>query len=174
MDARLPRPYSATRVDGANRLGSSPASRSYWPLRADVAAWPAPACAAMVSTCGAAMTAATAAPAASALTRARLGTESSQGASASAAMMAAITALSWLTSTEAPMTTPRTRPRRSEGSRRSRIAVSSASGRNTVPMAMLRWYQSCQSSIPDRPNSAPAAIAPVRVGSQSRAARYMA
>jgi 1,4-dihydroxy-2-naphthoate octaprenyltransferase len=39
---------------------------------------------------------------------------------------------------------------------------------------MLTWYQSSWASIADRPKNAPAAIAPVWLGSHSRAARYMA
>src|SRR5208337_625432 len=58
-----------------------------------------------------------------------------------AATIRAITADSGLASTEAPSTAPRIAARPIAGLRRSRTAASSVSGRNTVPYAILRWYQ---------------------------------
>jgi hypothetical protein len=40
-------------------------------------------------------------------------------------------------------------------------------------MAVCMWLQSCDVSIADRPKKAPAAMAPTRLGIQSRAARYI-
>ena len=60
------------------------------------------------------------------------------------------------------------------GSRRSRTAASSINGRNTQPKAVCMWLQSCEASIADKPKKAPAPIAPVKLGSHSRAARYIA
>ena len=84
------------------------------------------------------------------------------------------TADSGSVSTAAPTTTPRMTAWRQPGDRRSRTDASRASGRNSAPTAMLTWYQSSWASIADRPKNAPAAIAPVWLGSHSRAARYMA
>ena len=122
--------------------------------------------------CGLAITTATAAPAPSDRSRAARGWRISQGSSTAAASSPAITADSWLTSTLAPSTTPRITPWRRPGARRSRTAASSVIGKNSVPRAMLRWNQACQDTIEDRPNSAPAAIAPGSA-SHSRAARYI-
>ncbi len=85
-----------------------------------------------------------------------------------------MTADSWLTSTQAPSTTPRISAGRRPGRRRSRTAASTVSGRNTVPATMFRWAQSCSASIEDSPKNAPAAIAPVCERSHSRAHRYIA
>ena len=43
-----------------------------------------------------------------------------------------------------------------------------------MPYTMLRWYQVWKVSMADSPKNAPAAIAPLSVGSHSRAARYIA
>ena len=59
-----------------------------------------------------------------------------------AARIRAITADSWLTSTQRARTTPRITPWPIVGLRRSRTAASSVTGRNSVPYAMLMWYQS--------------------------------
>ena len=88
--------------------------------------------------------------------------------------MATRTADSGSVSTAAPTTTPRMTAWRFPGVRRSRTAASRLSGRNSAPTAMFTWYQSSWASMADRPKNAPAAIAPVWLGSQSRAARYMA
>jgi hypothetical protein len=79
-----------------------------------------------------------------------------------------------LTSAQAPSTTPRINPRPIVGPRRSLMAASRVSGRNTVPYTILMWYQAWYVSIADSPKNAPAAIAPTLVGNQSRAARYIA
>jgi Tfp pilus assembly protein FimV len=133
---------------------------------------PALACWIMAISCGLATTNAATAPQASARSRATAGWRTSHGSSAAAASSPAITADSWLTSRLAPSTRPRITPWRTPGRRRSRTAASSVIGRNIVPSAMFRCCQSCHVSIEDRPNSAPAAIAPGSA-SHSRAARYI-
>ena len=62
-----------------------------------------------------------------------------------------MTAASWLTSTDAPSTSPRTAACRGLPERRSRTDASRAMGRNSAPSAMFRWYQSCWVSMQDRP-----------------------
>ena len=72
------------------------------------------------------------------------------------------------------MTTPRTAACQGRGLRRSRRLASRAIGRKSAPAARFSWYHACQAMSDDRPKKAPAAIAPAWVGSNSRAARYIA
>ena len=97
----------------------------------------------------------------------------SHGIRITIAMITATTVLSWLISTEAPSARPRAIAEAIRGLRRKRTAVSSVIGRKIVPIAMLTWYQFCQSSIEARPKNAPATMAPGSF-SHSLAARYMA
>ena len=96
----------------------------------------------------------------------------SQGTRAAAAISTASTADSWSTSTVAPRIRPRMMPWRRLGCRRSRITASRVAGSASAPVAMLRWNQTCQSSMAESPKSAPAAIAPAG-RSHSRASRYI-
>ena len=97
----------------------------------------------------------------------------SQGIKITTARMIATTVLSWLIRIDAPSAAPRTIADASLGLRRNLTAASIVTGRKIVPMAMLTWYQSCQSSIDERPKKAPATIAPGWF-SHSLAARYIA
>ena len=128
----------------------------------------------IAASCGPATIAAITAPSATGHSRATAGRHSSQGTRTSPVRMPVRTADSGSVSTAAPTTTPRMRAWRQPGDRRSRTEASRASGRNSAPTAMLTWYQSSWASIADRPKKAPAAIAPVWLGSHSRAARYIA
>ena len=125
----------------------------------------------MAMICGLATTTAATAAAAASPRCASERCRTSQSTSTASATSAAMTADSWLTSAPAPMTTPSTMAVSSRGRRRSRMAASSASGRNSAPAAILMWYQSWYSSIVARPYRAPAVIAPSWVDSHSRAAR---
>ena len=88
------------------------------------------------------------------------------------AIAPASSAVSWLISTETPSTTPSSTASRRRPERRSRTAAPSAAGTVSIPAAMFRWNQTCQSTMAARPYSAPAAIAPGRP-SHSRAVRYI-
>ena len=81
---------------------------------------------------------------------------------------------SWLTSSAAPRTTPRTAACRQPGRRVSRTAASSDKGRKIAPSASWISYHAFHVIIVDKPKNAPAAIAPVCEGTHSRAARYIA
>ena len=97
----------------------------------------------------------------------------SQGIRITIASSNATTVLSWLIRIDPPSATPRMTADAILGLRLNRTAASIVTGRKIVPMAMLTWYQFCQSSIDARPKKAPATMAPGSF-SHSLAARYMA
>src|ERR1700721_2968630 len=170
-------PSLTSRGEGANKLCRLATHVVYPYDAAGATVPPARSCTTIATSCGLATTTAVTAATATTLSRVKisdLARAASHGISASTATITAITTDSWLTSAEAPSTTPRINPRPIVGPRRSRTAASRVIGRNTVPYTMLMWYQAWYVSIPDSPKNAPAAIAPVLVDSHSRAGRYIA
>jgi hypothetical protein len=125
----------------------------------------------MAISCGLASARATPAPIPAAASLSQAGRRASQPPSAATAMITAMTAVSWFTRIEAPSTTPSTTACRRPWWRRSRTAASSVTGSDTAPSAMFRCVQSWNASMEESPKNAPAAMAPVRVRSQSPAAR---
>ncbi len=131
-------------------------------------------CASIATICGLATSKDTTAAVAAATSRGRQAELTSHGARAASTTISTRTKDSWSVSRLAPRITPRVTACWRPGWRRSRTAASSASGMNTTPAARLSWYQACQAMIEDSPKNAPAKIAPVCVGSHSRATRYVA
>ena len=88
-------------------------------------------------------------------------------------MIAPTAVVSWLIRIDAPSATPSTTAGPVAGLRLKRTAASIITGRKMLPIAMLTWYQSCQSIVDDRPKKAPATIEPASF-SQSLARWYIA
>ena len=134
--------------------GGQPAAvrcRSCWPAWPRRPTPPAAAWLVIAISCGLATITAAAAPAPSRQQPRRGRAADQPRQQRRRASSTAITADSWLTSTAAPEHQAQDHALAQPGRRRSRTAASSVIGRNSVPSAMLRWNQSCQATIEDRP-----------------------